>query len=309
MLLVAEGLLASRLHAQYTFPPTEHGDMAATLTVESAKQTNEPGLGEVTLCLVVTGPSTLEVDEPHLGDAAAAWKERREPSERTVTNQRAAWRQVIRLKQSKPGLEPVPDVSLRFRPGPQDQWAEAKWVDILTHLRDLQGPPVEDEQPSAWRHWVFPVVLGLVIALALLAWRINKMRGPPPPSLAPEVWAARELDRIEQTAQPPRGEPEPYYTQISEVVRRYLVERFGFHALHQTTAEFLQTLHQVPPREKDDREPAPLFSADVETLLGEFFHRCDLAKFARASATPEECQRTTTLARELVRLTSERNGR
>ena len=62
----------------------------------------------------------------------------REPSRR---NQRATWSQVIRLKQVKPGVEPVPDVSVRFRDGPDATWEKAEWVDILKQVRGLPPPP------------------------------------------------------------------------------------------------------------------------------------------------------------------------
>jgi hypothetical protein len=288
-------LLGSLLYAQYTFPPQQHEDMTALLTVEAAKQTSEPGLGEVTLTLAVKGPLTLEVEEPRLGDAAAAWKEDRLTSTRTVQDQRVAWSQVLRLQQTKRGVEPLPDVSLRFRRGPEAPWAEAKWVDILGHLRDVAGPPPVEEEPSWLRRWGFVLVLAAVALLVVLAWRLKSRRGPRTVPLPPHQYALRELERIEQTLLPPQGEAEAYHTQVSYVIRRYLMERFGFQALQQTTAEFLDWLRKAD---------APLLSAEQQALVSELFQRCDLAKFARAGTSPDECRQTTELARELIRQTA-----
>jgi hypothetical protein len=97
----------------------------------------------------------------------------------------------------------------------------------------------------------------------------------------------RELDRIERTA----GEPDVFHTQASNVIRRYLQERFGLRAPQQTTAEFLA-------------HSGPRLTAAQQTQLRDFFERCDLAKFARASASPEDCRRTAGLARTFVQQTA-----
>ncbi len=187
-------------------------------------------------------------------------------------------------------MEPLPDVSLRFRREPEAEWIEEKWIDILRHVRDGSEPVLPETPPeSSWlRRWGFLLILAATAVLVLLAWRMKRRSALEAP-LPPDQWALREIERIERTLTPPQGEAETYHTQMSYVVRRYLTEHFGLHALQQTTAEFLAAVHDVPP--------------EAAALLGEFLQRCDLAKFARAGTTPEECRRTAELARELVRRT------
>jgi len=287
-------LLAALLHAKFTFDPREHKGMEATLTVEAAAHTPERGLGDVTLTLTITGPPSLDVEEPRLGDAAAAWKEERSASDRTVEGQRAIWSQAIHLRQVKRGIEPVPDVTVRFRQGTDAEWIEEKWIDILRNVRDSgEAPQSEDEAPSWVRRWGFVLVLGATALLVLLAWVKKRRQVNRVASLPPDRWALREIERIEKTLMPPHGEAETFHTQISFVVRRYLAERFGLRALQQTTAEFLDSIRQLP-------QLAP----DEQARLTELFERCDLAKFARAGTSPEECQHTAELARNLVRQTT-----
>ncbi|HEY7315748.1 MAG TPA: hypothetical protein VH643_40840 [Gemmataceae bacterium] len=291
---VAVLLFGALAQAQYTFPPEKHDDMEAQLTVQAANKTAEAGLGEVTLTLTVIGPETLEVEEPQLGDPTAAWKEERLTSARAVRNQRATWRQIIRLKQRKKGVETVPDLSVRFRSGPQAEWKEAKWIDILKQARDVFGPPRPPEDESSWlRRRGLTLAVGAAVLLVLAAWIVRRRRGRSEPPLPPDQWALREFDRIESTLTPPRGDAEAFHTQLSLVVRRYLAERYVPHALQQTTAEFLDAVRQVPqlPAEQQER-------------LRDLFERCDLAKFARASTPPEECRRSAELARELVQTTT-----
>jgi hypothetical protein len=187
----------------------------------------------------------------------------------------------------------VADVSVRFRDGSESTWEEARWIDIFKPVRDLPGPPAPPAaQPSWFSRWRYPLLVGLA-GLLLGAWLMRRRRTTVVPPLPPDQWALRELDRIEATLLPPRGEPEAYHTQLSQVVRRYLTERFGLFALQQTTDEFFAAVRQVP-----------WLPTEQQALLRDFFQRCDLAKFARASMPPEECRRTTELARELVRQTS-----
>jgi hypothetical protein len=287
-------LLGSLVQAQYTFPPEKRDGMAAQLTVQAANKSVEPGVGAVTLTLTIEGPETLEVEEPQLGDPTAAWREERLPSTRTVRNYRATWSQVIRLKQSKKGVETLPDVSVRFRHGPQADWEEAKWIDILKQLRDVPGPPRPPEDEPSWlRRWGVIVAGGATVLLLLAAWMIWRRRSRPQPPLPPDQWALRELDRIESTLMPPQGDAEAFHTQLSHIVRRYLAERYVPHALQQTTTEFLEAVHQVPQ-----------LAVEQQEQLRDLFKRCDLAKFARASTPPEECRHTAELARELVQTTA-----
>jgi hypothetical protein len=287
-------LLAVQLCAKFTFDPREHKGMEATLTVEAGQQTAERGLGDVTLTLTIIGPPSLDVEPPRLGDAAAAWKEERSENTRVVEGHRTIWSQVIHLKQVKRGIEAVPDVTVRFRREPDADWIEEKWIDIFRYIRDGTQAPQPVEEASSWlRRWGFVLILSVTALLVLLAWLRKRSRFRREVPMPPDQWALREIERIEKTLMPPQNGAETYHTQISFVVRRYLAERFGLNALQQTTAEFLESIRQVSQ-----------LPAQEQALLTELFKRCDLAKFARAGTSPDDCQRTAELARNLVRQTA-----
>ncbi|HMF12209.1 MAG TPA: hypothetical protein VKE94_07880, partial [Gemmataceae bacterium] len=76
---------------------------------------------------------------------------------------------------------------------------------------------------------------------------------------------------------------------VSDTIRRYLELRFRLRAPRQTTAEFLEAMRQ-----------SPNLNADQRTLLRDFLERCDLAKFARAEYSVEECKATAAMARSFV---------
>jgi hypothetical protein len=96
---------------------------------------------------------------------------------------------------------------------------------------------------------------------------------------------------------PEAGEIEKYHTRLSDLMRTYVEKRFQVPASHQTTAEFLQTVHQ-----------SPFLSSSQQDFLREFWQRCDLAKFARAPASPEECRALAETVRSFIRETSNRTG-
>lgn len=292
---VLAGLLwTSALSAEYLFPPQKYSDMEARLRVEVARTTAEPGFAVVTLTLTVEGPDTLEVQTPRLEDAADAWKDERKSIRREVRDRRATWSQVIRLQQVKPGREPVADVTLLFRSDANANWSEAKWINILREIREVPEPsPPEPTLPFSWlRRWGFALVLVVAALLVLFVWLRRRWNRHDPP-LPSDLWALREIDRLEHTHSPPQDDAKMYHTQISHVIRRYLTERYGLHVLQQTTAEFLYTVQHTPE-----------LSAEQRTLLSELFERCDLAKFAHIHTPTEECRRTAELARELVRQTT-----
>jgi hypothetical protein len=280
--------VAGRAPADFTFPPQRRGASEAVLRVRVAAHTEAPGLGAAAYAVVVRGPADLEVAPPQLGDAAGMWKEDWRASSWEQTDSGVTVTIWVPLRQVKPGPAALPDLRLRWREGPEAPWQEVQWLDVLRQPRDVSGPALPPPAPAFWK-WA---VAGVVVALALLAALVLGRRRPPAlPPAPPEVRALREIDRLERTALPPAESADAFHTRLSEVVRRYLAERFGLKALAQTTAEFLAAARKVPQL------------GEREALLREFCECCDLAKFARAGLSAEDCRRSAALARTLVEQT------
>jgi hypothetical protein len=281
----------------FTVPPERRGDTVLSLAGK-VDDAGAAGLAKVILALTVEGPRGLEVETPPLADAVDAWKQQPEDPRREEAGGRVTWTQRLTLQQVKPGVQPVPPVKVRFREGPATDWQEYQWDDVLKNPRDRASAtpePVAPEPTPAWKAWL-PWAVGGALAVCVLGaagWGLKRRAGRPRRPLTPEQRALQELDRLEKTALPPARESEWYHTQLSNVVRRYLAERFRLRAPQQTTAEFLEAVQKVPE-----------LPAEQQRLLRDFFDRCDLAKFARVSATPDECRRTTETARAFVRQTS-----
>jgi hypothetical protein len=269
----------------FPFEAQRRGNVEAVLEVSVAARGPAPGLAAATYRVQLTGPASLEAAPPRLEDAASAWKTPWQSSAWSQEEGKATVEFLISLQQKK-GKEPLPDLRIRFREGPEAAWEEVDWRDILWPLRDPPGPPVPVEPGRA--PWLLPVIGGVVVLLAaagFLWWR--RRRG----TVAVEPWARAlaEIDRLDHDDLS-RGAAW-YHTRLSQVIRTYVAERFGLRALEQTTAEFL-----------DAAEGIPELAAQAEKLR-ELCEWSDLAKFAGAAMTAEECRHSGELARALIEST------
>lgn len=140
----------------------------------------------------------------------------------------------------------------------------------------------------------------LVLVLTLALWRLyrrlrdRRARRPAPvvPPRPLEERTLEALDALQRKGLVAAGKHRLYFFELSEIVRGYLGERFGFEALECTTAELLARMRDRPTPGLEHQR----FEAWCE--LG------DLVKFARYVPSDAECSDALTYAVELVRKTS-----
>lgn len=78
----------------------------------------------------------------------------------------------------------------------------------------------------------------------------------------------KKMDEIKAEKSWQKGDPKVYYTELTDVIRTYIKERFGFNAMEMTSSEIIERLTQ----EQDKA------SIDEMRLL---FETADLVKFAK----------------------------
>jgi hypothetical protein len=82
-----------------------------------------------------------------------------------------------------------------------------------------------------------------------------------------------------------------HFDRVSDVVRRYLGDRYGFDGLESTTREMLGELRATTPR------------IVVLDEIERFLRQADLVKFARLTPTELECSTALAEAEQIVQLT------
>jgi hypothetical protein len=162
-------------------------------------------------------------------------------------------------------------------------------------LRDIHGPV------SVWvRSFRSLLIAAAIILLAMLGWFLYRRLGQRvQPVAAPvvdpaHVRALRELAGIRAEDLPGKGRKKEMYFRISEIVRRYLGERYAFNAVDLTTPELLASLRKVDASGLD---------------YGEFQRFCeesDLVKFAKFDPNDAECVGALGIAVSFVERTAPR---
>jgi hypothetical protein len=177
-------------------------------------------------------------------------------------------------------------------------------VEVLPTLpkdADEQGASLFDFQPPAEvpiRSWRLLYILAGVLAAGLLAWGLVKwLRRPRPQGvavkpLAPlDVRTRKALDALKREELPAKGHVKDFYFRLSEILRGYLGERYGFEALECTSPELIASLRKL-------RTPGL-----PEEPLMRFISESDLVKYAKAEASPESCAQSLAFGYELVEKT------
>ena len=151
-------------------------------------------------------------------------------------------------------------------------------VDTL-HPELFFGPKTVMKSPFVWKDWYLSIILGILFGpLMLLLWYLVKCFQSNEPiilkvkgevKILPHVRAMNELEAIRQKKEWQKGAIKKYYTELTDVVRIYITDRYGFNAMEMTSSEIIGYLS-----EKIDNK-------DVLRNMGKTFQTADWVKFAK----------------------------
>lgn len=172
-------------------------------------------------------------------------------------------------------------------------------VDTL-HMDQFFGPKDIMDQSLEWTD-VKPAACSFLIALIVLAgvillfisWKNDKpiiRRVKIEPKKPAHEVAFAEMERIRQSQMAHGEDSKEYYTALTDAVRLYMNERFGFNATEMTSDEIISHLMEI--REKDSLKE-----------LKELFETSDLVKFAKFKPMLGENDRNLLTAIEFVKET------
>ena len=157
-------------------------------------------------------------------------------------------------------------------------------VDTL-HPNQFFPPKDVQANPFLWSEWSPWFWLSLlVLLLALLAYYlIVRLRENKPiitririvKHIPPHQRALNAIDKIKAEHLQTSEDQKTYYTRLTDTLRQYIRERFGFNALEMTSSEIIERLQTMGDRRMLDE-------------LTELFNTADLVKFAKYSTLINE---------------------
>ena len=159
-------------------------------------------------------------------------------------------------------------------------------VDVDTlHLNQFYPPKDVQDNPFSWNDWkeMFwcSVLLVLLLVVSIYLWVRLKQNKPiivrvkVVKHLPPHKKALKKIEQIKQDKLTVSSNQKEYYTKLTDTLRRYIEERFGFNAMEMTTSEIIEHLQK-----EDDNQ--------MLLELKELFETADLVKFAKYSAQINE---------------------
>ena len=137
------------------------------------------------------------------------------------------------------------------------------------------------------------VLVGIVLLYVIIRLKDNKpiiRRIKFKQPIAPHKMAMSKINHIKEEKIWQSEDSKEYYTQLTDTLRQYIKERYGFNATEMTTDEIIQHLQEV----NDD---------EAIKELRELFETADLVKFAKYSTLINENDQNLVNAIEYINQT------
>ncbi len=187
-------------------------------------------------------------------------------------------------------------------------WVEVMQIDSATmasglrELKPQQKMPFRLGEVSGYIAWSLLLLLLVGVGIYLLK-RYLEARGKhlsdlfkPAPPLPPHVVAIRALEELHHRKLWQNGKFKSYYSELTEILRTYIVGRYGVGAMEMTSDEILEAMRQIPEAELPKKA-----AMDLSSILRE----ADLVKFAKAEPSAEENENAYTRAYYFVEETKQ----
>lgn len=166
------------------------------------------------------------------------------------------------------------------------------------------GPKDVQDNPFRWSDWSAPFWLSVLMLLLMpagyylyLLLRDNKpisIRIKVVKRLLPHQKAMKEIELIKADRMVQSENQKEYYTKLTDTLRKYIEERYGFNAMEMTSGEIIERLTASQDRAAIDE-------------LKELFVTADLVKFAKYSTLINENDKNLVSAIEFINSTKVEN--
>ena len=176
-------------------------------------------------------------------------------------------------------------------------------VDTL-HADQFFGPKDVQDNPFQWSDWSLPFWLSvlMLILLAVTYYLYLRLRDNKPiishirivKRLLPHQKAMKEIEQIKADKMVNSENSKEYYTKLTDTLRKYIEERYGFNAMEMTSSEIIERLTASQDQKSLDE-------------LRQLFTTADLVKFAKYSTLINENDANLVNAIEFINQTKLEN--
>lgn len=180
-----------------------------------------------------------------------------------------------------------------FKVKVDDKWYESKSLALkvlevpvdTTDYSKFYGPKDVQDNPFRWSDWSLVFWMSVIMLVLMLAgyYLYLRLRDNKPivkslkivRRLLPHQKAMKEIERIKADKMVTAENPKEYYTKLTETLRKYIEERYGFKAMEMTSSQIIERLTESQDEKALD---------ELRTL----FQTADLVKFAKYSTLINE---------------------
>lgn len=178
-------------------------------------------------------------------------------------------------------------------------------VDVDTmHVEKFYPSKGVQDNPFLWSEWspLFWLSILLLIICALVYYLYIRLRDNKPiithirivKKLLPHQKAMKEIEQIKADKMVTAENPKEYYTKLTDTLRKYIEERYGFNAMEMTSSEIIEKLRASQNQKALDE-------------LRQLFTTADLVKFAKYSTLINENDMNLVNAIEFINQTKLEN--
>ena len=154
-----------------------------------------------------------------------------------------------------------------------------------TQMNKSFGPKDVQDNPFLWSEWssAFWLSVLMLVLIALGYWLYLRLRDNKPViahikivrRLLPHQKAMKEIEQIKADKMVSSENQKEYYTKLTDTLRKYIEERYGFSAMEMTSTEIIERLTSTGDQQSLDE-------------LRQLFTTADLVKFAKYSTMINE---------------------
>ena len=204
-------------------------------------------------------------------------------------------------------LPPIP-VKISGKEYPTKQLAlQVYTVDVdTTNFEKYFGPKDVQGLPMSWTddEWGKALMLSFLVVILLLlgVYLLVRLKSNKPiiarikiiKRIPPHQKAMKAIDEIKSEHMVTDEDPKAYYTKLTDTLRQYINERYGFNAMEMTSSEIIERLMSTDdPKSLDE--------------LRQLFTTADLVKFAKYSTLINENDANLVSAIDFINQTKQEN--